>query len=670
MAKCSHIPTLFLYLQQVSEDNMINMIKKQPFITLFCLFWALLSLQNVTASTKERHVLIVSSYNPAAATTSRTIDELTDELSRKGQPTSVVVENLNCKSFTEAPQWKKRMADMFDIYREDNTPAALLLLGQEAWATYLSLDKSQQFKDVPVITSLASTNFIKLPSDSVSLSTWMPETEDILTDTNVPVKHGFLLRYNVSANINLIRHLYPDVENIAFISDNSYGGVTMQALVRKEMRLHNPDLNLILLDGRVNTVYSLCEKLGKLPPHTAILLGTWRVDMNESYFLRGAIHAMKDAAGDIPTFTMSTVGIGSWALGGISPRYRLLGKELADLIYDILNTPDGSEKAHIEVLPEVTQVDGMLASTLGIDIDNLPGEVQLVGMPPSFYEQYKFYIWIGVVFFSILLTSLLVVTFYYLHTKQITKKLRITTKDLLKAKEQAEESNRLKSSFLANMSHEIRTPLNAIVGFSDVLTSSLEPNSEQREYSDIIRHNSDLLLRLINDILYISRLESNSIEPKLEQCDVVKLCSEMISTVSIAYNNGNTFHLDCKQKQWYVNTDPQRLQQVIINLLTNANKFTKDGVISLSIEQREINADNTSADSCHELLFMVTDTGIGIPPEKHRKVFERFAKLDEFVQGTGLGLFICQLTVEQWGGRIWIDEQYTGGARFCFTHPV
>ena len=233
--------------------------------------------------------------------------------------------------------------------------------------------------------------------------------------------------------------------------------------------------------------------------------------------------------------------------------------------------------------------------------------------------------------------------------------------ELWKAKEKAEESDRLKSAFLANMSHEIRTPLNAIVGFSGVLTSGDCDVESRQEYVAIIQKNSDLLLRLINDILDISRLETGRLKLFYEGVEIVSLCQSVLSTTSYGKRETVEYVFSAPGKEFMLETDVQRLQQILINLLSNANKFTEQGSITLGIEINE-------EQDC--VYFSVTDTGRGIPENKQKKVFERFEKLDEYVQGTGLGLAICKLTIMMMGGDIWVDGDYKGGARFVVRHPL
>ena len=622
-------------------------------IALFCCLLPVFSI------TGEHPILIISSYNPDAGRTSGTISDFMEEFQRLGGTNTIALENMNCKSFSESPLWERRMVELLSKYQGDNSPALTVLIGQEAWAAYLSLPDSIR-GNTPVVSALSSRNAILLPGDTVDLKTWMPESVDFFTDfPSSPIKAGFVYEYDVEANINMIKQMYPGTKNIAFVSDNSYGGVAMQAYVVKEMQKF-PELNLILLDGRVNTIYTICDRLHELPENTAILMGTWRVDMNDGYFMRYATYAMMEAAPTLPTFSLSSVGLGYWAVAGVVPAYRALGKEMARQSYRLLTTPQDSE-THMEIIPNETILDGKLVKEKKRNITGLPQPVKMLNVTPSFYEQYKYHIWSVGAVLLVLLGGLFVSLYFYYHTKKLKDELEVSEGALREAKDRAEESSRLKSAFLANMSHEIRTPLNAIVGFSDVLSAGGASEEEQRGYFEIIRTNSDLLLRLINDILDVSRLEADRVILSLESCNVVQICQQVVASVAQARRSTNQFLFECEREVVEMRTDVQRLQQVVINLLSNADKFTKEGTITLKLEPDT--ARNVA-------VFSVTDTGCGIPLDKQKRVFERFEKLNEYVQGTGLGLSICKLTVEKWGGEIWIDPAYTDGARFMFTHPM
>lgn len=229
-------------------------------------------------------------------------------------------------------------------------------------------------------------------------------------------------------------------------------------------------------------------------------------------------------------------------------------------------------------------------------------------------------------------------------------------------KEKAVQAIQRKNMFLSNMSHEVRTPLNAIVGFSAVLTDDDESfdDESRREFSEIIKVNSFQLLKLINDILDFSDFENDNITFNIRTHDAVKLCNEAVETVMASRNLEVEMRFDTDLSVLMLDTDDARLRQVLINLLVNAAKFTEQGSIVLELKMDD---DNTA-------LFSVTDTGCGIPLEKQHLIFERFEKLNDFVQGSGLGLSICQLIVKYMNGKLWVDSGYTRGARFCFTHPL
>ena len=235
-------------------------------IALFCCLLPVFSI------TGEHPILIISSYNPDAGRTSGNISDFMEEFQRLGGTNTIALENMNCKSFSESPLWERRMVELLSKYQGDNSPALTVLIGQEAWAAYLSLPDSIR-GNTPVVSALSSRNAILLPGDTVDLKTWMPESVDFFTDfPSSPIKAGFVYEYDVEANINMIKQMYPGTKNIAFVSDNSYGGVAMQAYVVKEMQKF-PELNLILLDGRVHTIYTICDRLHELPENTAILMG-------------------------------------------------------------------------------------------------------------------------------------------------------------------------------------------------------------------------------------------------------------------------------------------------------------------------------------------------------------------------------------------------------------
>lgn len=242
--------------------------------------------------------------------------------------------------------------------------------------------------------------------------------------------------------------------------------------------------------------------------------------------------------------------------------------------------------------------------------------------------------------------------------------LRDTVEKLFVARDEAQRADRMKTMFLQNMSHEIRTPLNAIVGFSQVLTQMGDSFSdeEKAEMTKSINENTELLTTLIDDILDITSLESGKYSFKFDDVEVHDLCEGAVKTVAHRVAPGVELKTDVRLPNPYkIVTDGMRVKQVLINFLTNAAKNTTEGSITLACRD-----DGERG----MLVFCVTDTGIGVPKDKMKAIFERFNKLDRYKQGTGLGLSICQTIAEKLGGRIYIDENYTGGARFYFEMKI
>ena len=232
--------------------------------------------------------------------------------------------------------------------------------------------------------------------------------------------------------------------------------------------------------------------------------------------------------------------------------------------------------------------------------------------------------------------------------------------DLLEAKNQAEESNRLKSAFLANMSHEIRTPLNAILGFSEILIETDDPE-EKEEYIKIIRNNSNLLLKLINDILDISRIESGKTEFEYTSESLETLFDELYQSARIAAQEKKLeVRLEKKGTDVRIRIDRSRVTQIIMNFVNNAVKFTSEGAITLGYRPR---LDGKG------VYFYVRDTGPGISEYDRTRIFHRFVKLDDFAQGTGLGLSICETLVKKMDGHIGVISAPGEGSEFWFTLP-
>ena len=636
--------------------NRNNVIK--PGWGLLCLCMLLAPLFVRSQETPEREcILIVSSYNPDTRRMARFITEFEQQILALGIPCDICIETLECKGIADAALWMSLIDNMITRY-ESRSLRAVVLLGQEAWASFVSLGRIPE--GVMCFCGFVSSNGVMLPPPPDSLQTWKPRSVEYqgMTDSLKTVG-GMLNRYNIRRNVELIRSLYPQVKNIALVTDNTYGGISLQALVREEWK-HYPDLNLILVDSRQGEE-AVHETYASLPPRSAVMLGTWRVGCDGEYLMQRSLIELVQSNPRIPVFSITRTCIGDVAIGGYVPEYESGAPLIATQIKKYYDT-GRIDDVHFHTSKNVYLFDSRKLKEWKIAEYALPKGSVVEDTIAAKLSKYSHYIELLMLGILLLVLLLLFVTWLLLRVQRLKRTLEEREGQLVVARERAEESDMLKSAFLANMSHEIRTPLNAIVGFSSLMQSEELSQEERAEYCDIVVNNSEMLLTLLNDILDISSLECGKIRFNYASEEIVQICQHALMTTAHTRQEGVEGRFECAVDSFMLTTDAHRLSQILINLLTNAGKFTSEGSITLGVE----------IDKEHgEVLFSVTDTGPGIPPDKQEMVFNRFEKLEgNKKKGTGLGLAICRQIAVIIGGRIWVDPTYTGGARFIFAHPL
>lgn len=622
---------------------------------LFFLIACLLSILPLYGqeSKKEKPVLIISSYSSDSRQTARFLELFEQQLNKNRYPYTCVMSYMAYLGFESSHEWKSKMRETLTRYKDDDL-AAIILLGREAWISYLELD---EIPNVPFYGCYIDEFGVPIPQNIPDFLYWYPEKVDL---KQLAIKRGhtggIMNRYNIEANIELIKKIYPNTDRIAFISDNSYEGASLGTLMREVVVEKFPELNLASLRGLSYSMSQIKVRMRHLPENTVVLLGTWRVDKSGRYYLESSLKELFPEDFKLPVFTMTGIGLGEWAVGGYIPDNEF---EITHIIEDIHKYNQGEEtESQFIYTDSYYKFSREKMREYGLTKKDLPEDAIIVGNVNEEVERYQRYLWITIGL-SLIFASLLVFIFMlYRQIHRINHTLKERNNELARAKEEAEQSNKLKSAFLANMSHEIRTPLNAIVGFSQLL-KDVEEKEEKEEYWNIIHTNNELLLSLIGDILDLSKIESGMLELKPEVFDITLLLAEIYPSMEQRIQTPDVkLIMECPYNNCLVKLDRNRTSQVITNFVTNAIKFTKNGHICMGYKLED-----------GGIRIYVQDTGIGIEKEKQSKVFERFYKLNDFAQGTGLGMSICRAITEAQGGRIGLVSTFGKGSTFWAWFP-
>ena len=630
---------------------------KKSILLLFLMSVMSLVMPFAALAGDGKRVLLITSYNPDTQSMASSLSEFMNVCEKRGGDAEMVVESLNCLAYSEAKTWKERMAGILSKHTGEDTPDVVVVLGQEAWSAFLSQD-NPDFKKLPVMCGMVSRNTILTPPDSVNLVTWMPESKDVMKDfPDFNIVGGYVYQYRLPENVDLVKRMYPNTRELVFLSDNSFGGVSMQAHVKAEMKLY-PEYTFTFLDGRIESLVEVSDRIANLSPHCVLLCGTWRVGPSDDFVLKSTTYVLRDANQTLPVFTLSSIGLGHWALGGYVPAYRNLGSDLATQCLDYIES-GGASAPGPQLVTGKYVFDRQRMDLLEVNEKSLPENSEIINDPKSFWDLYRTEIVTVCIIIGLLLMCLVISIIYIRRIRKYRNMLELQSKELAKAKDEAEKASEMKTKFIQNINHEIRTPLNAIVGFAQVFANANA--GPMKKYAAIIERNSNDLLKLIGDVVELSNLDSGNSEDNLQPVVMSDLCRMSMRQVESKMNDDVEFVLipPADDRPYLMNR--HLVELVIVNLLHNAFKFTISGTVTLHCEVMP---------GGKEMRVSVTDTGYGIPSDKHEMIFERFTKVDEFKQGGGLGLAICRTAAGRIGGTVTIDPSYTTGSKFIFIFPL
>ena len=620
-----------------------------PFLLgLFLFIEGFLSPASARTENTNKEVLVLNSINFNLPWAKNFYWCIHDALQKQG--ISVKAESLSVPALANKMEADAVVTHLREKYPV--APAAIVLIGDPGWIVCRELF-DDVWKDVPVIVTNARD---RLPASLDVLLSHAP-----LTETNsVPGeewRRGYNLtllkqHYYVKETVELIYKLIPDMQRLAFISDDRYISEETRRDVKEAVEENFPDLRLDLLSTTQLSTEMLLDTLHSYKPNTGIIYYSWFESHNENdnNYLFDHIQEIITNFTPSPLFLLSPENLSNNTFAG---GYYVSTESFCDSLLEILNRILNGEQARN--IPGGVGGEGNsylcypVLKSYNIPSSRYPDDAVYIDKPQTFFQQH----YVKIIASSVFLLLLIAAIVYYIRI------LRKAYSRLSEAVEKAEQANQLKSAFLANMSHEIRTPLNAIVGFSNMLPHTEDP-VEMREYADIIETNTDLLLQLINDILDLSKIEAGTFDFYPSSIDVNQTMEEIEQSMRLRLKNSDvTLAFTERLPGCLFYIDKNRLIQLLANFVNNAIKFTQTGTICMGYRM-------TDTDT---IYFYVSDTGCGMSNEQCEHVFERFVKYNPFIQGTGLGLSICRTIVEHLGGKIGVDSEEGKGSTFWFTLP-
>ena len=597
----------------------------------------------------RKRLLIINGYHDGAPWAQDIINPVLFDISKRDNFYAPEVIYLSNTLIHNEEDFRVMEDGLFNRFREKK-PDYLVLVGNFAFSLRDRIVR--EWGDVPMLLVCQSLEYGTERFYYTDINA-EEECEDLRPLSELQGKYNFSAIHIPNLyrqTIDMMRRMFPKMDKLVFVADGLYINRHLNHEIRDYMKASYPSIDYEWLLAADETSEQLQQYLLSKDYNIGLLLSTWFYERMTIHgypqLIAGDAHLIKSVRH--PVFGLRSAYFSYGITGGVFPSPEEFSADLKAGLADLISGADMAKVPFRSVEMQVPIVNYEKLERCGLTEKDCPEGTVFLNKPKTLWEQY----YIAIISAMIAVAALTIVGIVVMVFQR--RKIEI----LAQSREKAEESDRLKMAFLANMSHEIRTPLNAIVGFSRLLPKTKDPEKQAR-FVETINVNNDLLLKLIGDVLDTAKIESNTLDVHKEETDVNKVLRSADSTVRFRLRKGVGLILQLGQPDCVVVTDTVRLRQVLVNLLTNAIKFTEAGCITFGYEMRP-----------GEIYFSGRDTGQGIAPDKIGLLFTRFTKLNNFAQGNGLGLSISKSIVEKLGGRIGAESEGLGkGSLFWFTLP-
>lgn len=616
---------------------------------LLCLFMALTS----NAVVKKKNILVVCPYSLSGDWAKKTLNPITELDKTKLNISYIVMRN---SSFKSVEDMNEREQDIFTNY-SDVKPDLIIIFGPGNFI--LAEDFNKKWNNVPMILT-GEFNYVcdkEYVCDSISRR----DAKRIPMNVFAKGKNLTFIYTPVYCNetVELMVEAIWGMRRVVFFGGEEYVSreieLTMENATKamgKQFKAYHPD------DSKFSDISKMVSTANK--KHDAFIYCNWHNKDGGQDESLPSIGMRRMLEKSVPLFCTYYNEISDTTLtaGFVSYDHDEIIELLRDYVNNILNKGKAASSIPFaEVSRAIPIVNYEVLTRMGFDVNTIKEEVKFIRTPKTIWEKYQM---VFIPAILVLLVLLISIAFYINRRSKMLKE----QKRLQSEKDRAIESDRMKTAFVQNVSHEIRTPLNAVVGFSQLLAlpDDIVTPDEKTQYVEYIQNNSEMLMMLVNDILSVGDIERGQFMIEMSDVRCNNVCQKAMRSAETRLPDGVKLYYTTEvDDDFMIHTDGKRVQQVLINYLTNACKHTDKG---------EIHVHCSTTENPGKVTFSVADTGSGVPEDMAEKIFERFTKLNAFKQGVGLGLNICRTVAGKLNGEVLLDTTYTNGARFVFILPM